>query len=110
MSVLDETIPDICTAESAGTVTDEIEDNGAVGQSPHGGMCRSGAREVHGSFKSYGSFPSSAFLMFGKPYLTVHGLHIATGEVDVVCPRVNGKVARVVAATVETPAVLVRFS
>ena len=45
--------------------------------------------------------------MFGKPYLTVHGLHIAAGEVDVVCPRVKGKVACVVAAVVESPAVFV---
>ena len=37
----------------------------------------------------------------------VEALHIAASEVDVEGPRVEGEVARVVATTVETPAVFV---
>ena len=105
LAVLDDGVPDVVAAQASRTVADEVEDDRAVLQAAHGGLRRGVPFHVHRPFEPDGLLPATAFLLLGEVYLAVEGLHVATGEVEVLAEGVEGYVARVVAAAVETPAV-----
>ena len=105
LAVLDDGVPDVVAAQASRTVADEVEYHRAVRQAAHGGLRRGVAFHVHRPFEPDRLLPATAFLLFGEEDFAVEGLHVATGEVEVLAEGVEGYVARVVAFAVDTPAV-----
>lgn len=81
-AVADERVPDVHAADAAGSVADEVEDDGAVGQTSDGGV-RGCVFVAVGFAAQELRFAPSAFLLLGPPYLAaqVGVAHAAACEV-----------------------------
>lgn len=103
--VLDEGVPDVGAAETTRAVADEVEDDGAVGEAAHGGVCGGVVLGVDGALELDGLFPSAPFFAFGEEDFAVEAFDVATSEVEVVGEGVEGDVASVFSFAVDAPAV-----